>query len=135
MRFMPGIPSRAKRAEQGTRKTVREKIQGMIRNKQNLIGFDIGPLTDWNSPSSFRFSPEDVESLAVLEHERWMKEKLADRWVYGSARDDREKTHPSLVPYDRLPESEKEKDRNAVRMIPRILSLADFQICRRNPVK
>jgi hypothetical protein len=61
-----------------------------------------------------------------------MQEKQADGWRYGPARDDSKKLHPSIIPYLQLSESEKEKDRNTVRNIPRILSLIDFQIYRRS---
>ncbi len=37
------------------------------------------------------------------------------------------KTHPGLVPYDDLPESEKEKDRELVRLIPALLKDIDYE--------
>ena len=37
-------------------------------------------------------------------------------------RDDRRKLHPDLVPYEALSEDDKEKDRNAVRVLLGILS-------------
>jgi hypothetical protein len=73
-----------------------------------------------------------VETLAAVEHERWMQEKRVQGWHYGPARDDSKKIHPSIIPYLQLSESEKEKDRNTVRNIPRILSLIDFQVYRRS---
>lgn len=33
-------------------------------------------------------------------------------WTYGEQRNDELKTHPCLVPYEELPDSEKEYDRN-----------------------
>ena len=33
-------------------------------------------------------------------------------WKYGEKRDDMGKSHPCLVPYDKLPEREKDYDRN-----------------------
>jgi hypothetical protein len=102
----------------------------MIRHKLNAIGCDIGPITDWDAPENFRFSPEEIEYLSELEHERWMQEKLSEGWRYGSRRDDRKKTHPSLIPYNDLSEPEKEKDRDTIKLIPRIISLIDFQVYR-----
>lgn len=53
-----------------------------------------------------------VEELAENVHETWAKGRMDDGWTYGPVRDDAKKHHPCLVPYDDLPESEKEYDRN-----------------------
>ena len=58
-----------------------------------------------------------------------MDERRADGWTLG-ARDDKARTHPSLVPWDELPESEKEKDRDVVRAIPDLLAAAGLTIVR-----
>jgi hypothetical protein len=39
-------------------------------------------------------------------------------------------THPSLLRWDELPAEEKEKDRNAVRALPRILKTVNLKIIR-----
>lgn len=54
---------------------------------------------------------ELTEKLAENTHEIWASERLAQGWKYGPARDDKTKTHPCLVPYAALPESEREFDR------------------------
>lgn len=43
-------------------------------------------------------------------HENWVKEKLADGWVYGDVKNPDLKTHPCLVPYKDLPAQQKSKD-------------------------
>lgn len=43
-------------------------------------------------------------------HDNWSKDKLADGYVYGEEKDDEKKTHPCLVPYEKLPLSQKFKD-------------------------
>lgn len=53
-----------------------------------------------------------VEQMAKNVHEVWAAGRIADGWKYGATRDDEQKTHPCLVPYEELPESEKEYDRN-----------------------
>lgn len=52
-----------------------------------------------------------ASSLVVNAHETWARQRIADGWSYGPQRDDEAKEHPCLVPYDELPESEKEYDR------------------------
>jgi hypothetical protein len=63
-----------------------------------------------------RLTPELLrltELLARNAHDHWAQQRLADGWVYGSRRDDGRKEHPCLVPYESLPESEKQYDRAA----------------------
>ena len=55
---------------------------------------------------------ELCEKLSRNTHEVWSANRIKDGWVYGEKRDDEGKTHPCLVDYDELPESEKEYDRN-----------------------
>lgn len=52
-----------------------------------------------------------IEEMAKNVHEVWAKNRMAEGWTYGPVRDDAGKKHPCLVPYDELPESEKEYDR------------------------
>lgn len=52
-----------------------------------------------------------MEKLARNTHENWARERMEQGWVYGEARDDEKKHHPSLVPYEELSEEEKELDR------------------------
>lgn len=54
---------------------------------------------------------ELTEKIAENVHENWSQGRIKDGWVYGEQRDDSTKTTPCLVPYDMLPESEKEFDR------------------------
>lgn len=53
-----------------------------------------------------------AEEMAKNVHEVWSAGRMAEGWVYGEKRDDALKTHPCLVPYEELPESEKAYDRN-----------------------
>lgn len=53
-----------------------------------------------------------VEQMAKNVHEVWAETRIKQGWTYGEQRNDELKTHPCLVPYEELPESEKEYDRN-----------------------
>lgn len=48
---------------------------------------------------------------ASAQHEEWMRSKIADGWTLGPFKDADLKTHPALVPYDRLPEGVQLKDK------------------------
>ena len=53
-----------------------------------------------------------VEEMSKNVHEVWAETRISQGWTYGEQRNDELKTHPCLVPYEELPESEKEYDRN-----------------------
>lgn len=52
-----------------------------------------------------------TELLAKNAHENWAKQRMKDGWTFGNKRDDEQKKHPCLIPYEELPDSEKEYDR------------------------
>ncbi|UCE61432.1 MAG: hypothetical protein JSU63_06720 [Phycisphaerales bacterium] len=54
-----------------------------------------------------------TEALAESAHDHWARLRIAEGWTWGEQRDDAAKTHPNLVPYCELSESEKEYDRIA----------------------
>jgi len=65
-----------------------------------------------------------IEKLAANTHEVWAIGRINEGWTYGAARDDENKKHPCLVPYEDLPESEKEYDRNtATETLKAVLSI------------
>ena len=55
---------------------------------------------------------ELCEMLAKNTHEVWSLGRINEGWTYGEVRDDAKKQHPCLVPYEELPESEKNYDRS-----------------------
>jgi hypothetical protein len=55
---------------------------------------------------------ELIETLARNNHDIWARQRIAEGWTLGLRRDDTRKTHPLLVPYEDLPELEKDYDRN-----------------------
>lgn len=52
------------------------------------------------------------EKLAENTHDVWAKTRIEQGWSYGETRNDELKQTPCLVPYEELPDSEKEYDRS-----------------------
>jgi hypothetical protein len=118
-----------------------------IANKLGLAGYVMMPARSNEPP--FNFPGPDLEQLAELEHDRWMRLKLESGWRYAPTTDKNDKLHNALMPWRKLPaaertrvyaaydgavgdgplpELEKEKDRTLVRGIPRILSRAGYTV-------
>jgi hypothetical protein len=53
-----------------------------------------------------------VEARAKNVHEVWSEGRINEGWSYGPERNDALRRHPCLVPYEQLPESEKDYDRH-----------------------
>jgi len=65
-----------------------------------------------------------TEKLAEHIHDIWAQKRMSEGWSFGPRRDDKLKTHPDLVPYPELPDSEKEYDRaTAMESIKAIIAL------------
>ncbi|MCV7311103.1 NAD-binding protein [Mycobacterium paraffinicum] len=96
--------------------------------KLRSIGCDLAPLRDWDA-SEFVFSTDEVDTLAVGEHDRWMAERLADGWSLGEKDIENKKT-PYLVPFSDLPDDVADYDRVFVREIPALLASAGLQVIR-----
>ena len=69
-----------------------------------------------------------IEQLARNVHEVWAKNRMNEGWRYGEQRDDRLKTHPCLIPYEELPEEEKNYDRNTALETLRLITKLNFRI-------
>ena len=72
--------------------------------------------------------PEELlkltELIAENVHDNWAVGRISEGWTYGETRDNEKKTTPCLVPYEELPDSEKEYDRNtAIQTLKLIVAL------------
>jgi hypothetical protein len=97
-----------------------------IPTKLATAGYIMVPARS-NEPA-FNFPGDPLEILAEAEHERWMQSRLDDGWTYAPETDKTKKLHKCLVPWDQLPEDEKEKDRVLVRGIPNILARGGYTV-------
>ncbi len=99
-----------------------------ILRKLERIGCGFRPRV--GEPAPFQFSVEEVELLAELEHERWMEERSAAGFTWGSVRDPHRKTSPFLIPWSQLEDAVRQYDRDAVLGIPGYLAQAGFELYR-----
>ncbi|UKH48585.1 hypothetical protein [Vibrio phage vB_ValP_FGH] len=68
---------------------------------------------DWQRESAIngvKFHIQNPDASPSASHDNWLKEKVADGWVYGEVKDPEAKTHPCCVEYDELPPEQKAKD-------------------------
>lgn len=71
---------------------------------------------------------ELIEAMAMNVHEVWAASRIAEGWQYGGTRDDARKQHPCLVPYNELPENEKEYDRKTAVETLKLIQQLGFTI-------
>lgn len=71
---------------------------------------------------------ELAEQMAKNVHDVWAQTRLEQGWTYGPERNDTEKKHPCLIPYEQLPEEEKLYDRNTSLETLRFIIKAGFKI-------
>lgn len=71
---------------------------------------------------------EDIERIARNIHETWAKQRVAQGWEYGERYANAPKTHPCLVEYEDLPESEREMDRATVTQTIKMLRWLGYTI-------
>jgi hypothetical protein len=65
-------------------------------------------------------SSDTMDSLARIEHRRWLTERIIRGWRYGPVRDNSRWLHPSIVDFDTLSAAEKEKDARAAAALLRL---------------
>jgi serine phosphatase RsbU (regulator of sigma subunit) len=106
-----------------------------ITTKLLAIGYKIRPVKKGFKSVTLHLNDAETETMAAVEHIRWSWDKRLNGWIFGNLKDNSNKIHPGLVAYHELSESEKEKDRELVRLIPALLKDIDFEAYPVNPEK
>lgn len=73
---------------------------------------------------------ELVELVAKNVHEVWAQNRMNEGWTLGPCRNDELKQHPCLIPYEKLPEIEKDYDRNTAMETLKFIISMGFKISR-----
>lgn len=112
-----------------TLKESNRRFAGAVAEIIHDLGGQLVPLRELEARSALFESSSVLERLAMDEHERWMAALREDGWKYSAnPKDPVGRTHPLLVSWAELPEVEKEKDRDAIRAIPRMLARIGFAV-------
>lgn len=98
-----------------------------IPSKLLSIGYKIRKVKKGFKPYALHLNEKQIETMAKVEHIRWSWEKRLNGWTYGTLKDESKKTHPGLITYEELSESEKDKDRELVKLIPAFLHDIDYE--------
>lgn len=69
-----------------------------------------------------------TEKIAENVHDVWAVGRIAEGWTYGTTKDTEKKTTPLLVPYNELPESEKDYDRNTALETVKLIMKMGYRI-------
>lgn len=57
-----------------------------------------------------RFHMSNPDAGPDNSHIEWLKEKEANGWTYGPVKNEQQKEHPCIVPYEKLPVEQQAKD-------------------------
>ena len=94
-----------------------------IYDKLDIIGCELKPIDS----KAYTLSNDEIELLAEIEHEDWIKERIDSGWTLGD-KDTENKKSPYLIPYNELSEEIKDYDRDTIRNIPKIVGLIGLEI-------
>jgi hypothetical protein len=89
-------------------------VHEAIRSYQLLLGETPAPI--WEEAGWRQDSTREGVLFAMnnptpgAQHEDWVRSKISKGWKYGPIKDETLKTHPSLIPFSQLSQTEKNKD-------------------------
>lgn len=73
-----------------------------------------------------------TELIAANVHNAWAAGRIKEGWTYGKVKNPEKKTTPCLVPYDELPECEKEYDCNTAMETLKLITKLCYVITKKN---
>lgn len=81
-------------------------------------------------PGQFTLTPDEIETLARLEHHRWYIERSLAGWRYGPSRNEVDRANPLLVDWTALPSDAQEACREQAKALPELLAGMGFELQR-----
>lgn len=105
------------------------RFAASVGGKLASIGASLAPIGASVPVEDLVLDPSLLEHLAKTEHDRWVADLTTDGWrPTTEAKDPQKKLHPLLVSWDELSEAEREKDRDGLRALPRLLARAGYRL-------
>jgi len=109
--------------------TYKEANRVNVRNiPEKLAAAGYVMIPSRSSEPPLEFPPDDLETLARLEHELWMEDRFAAGFALGVPTDEDLRRNPYLVEWEEVPEEIKNTDRDLVRGMPQIAARAGYAI-------
>ena len=99
-----------------------------IGRKMRAIGCTLSPRV--GPGREHALADDEVERLAVMEHERWRQDRVGQGWRFAADRDDERKLHPAMAAWPALREEMRTRNLDEIRQLPAILADAGFRIVR-----
>lgn len=95
------------------------------------LGFSIERLEDQRGRGADELSGDERWAYAVLEHHRWVAERIGDGWRFGRRRSLRDRTHPDIRPWSDLSDHAVDLDLAVAEVVPHVLRTAGLALRRR----
>ena len=102
-----------------------------IGRKLRAIGCALSPRV--GPGREHALTDDEIERLAVMEHERWRTDRAANGWRFAHDRDDDRRLHPAMSTWAALRDDLKTRNLDEIRQLPAILADAGFRIVRLRP--
>ncbi|GIF72322.1 RyR domain-containing protein [Asanoa siamensis] len=99
-----------------------------IGRKLRAIGCTLSPRV--GPGRAHTLTDDETERLAVMEHERWRRDRAAQGWRYAAERDDEHRLHPAMAAWPALRDEMRNRNLDEIRQLPAILADAGFRIVR-----
>lgn len=105
--------------------SIRDQVKHIPRALQR-VNYEVTSVN--KKPEAVKFTERELNILAEYEHKRWSLEKKEAGWKHGNNIDVKKKTHPWLLPWDRLPIDSKNVRIEDIKAWPEILADSNFSI-------
>lgn len=106
-----------------------------IPRKLELIGCQMAKADDETTNGLQlveKFTPDQLEYLGEVEHDRWVAERIKSGWQAAGQRDSSAQKTPFFTPYTELEQKWKDVDKFMVEGIFEILGLSGYRVFKRN---
>jgi len=111
----------------------KEQNRGQARdlpNKLAMLGYVLRQDAPAGAAPLDRSDRRAGRAAGRREHERWVAHKVKTGWRHGDSFDEAKMLHPCIVPWEKLPEDERVKDRLLVLHLPEIVAAAGLTMAR-----